>query len=280
MVNKMPRITGITVSLRKLLIHAAAVSSLTALTQIGAIAYLIAYLLYRRPNQRLVGFTIFLTTYAALVAASNMIAPTFGRVPISCFTSADAVLAVRSPLYCVLNRNFVTPKMFAATQTLASHMNNKFTGTKTLVLDANFPFIDGFPLLPHLSHSDGKKLDIAFYYAAGETYLPGKTRSPIGYFAFEQPDNGSTLPCEERSDILTFRWNLIFLQNLFPDDQLDAARMSEALRWLSTDGAAYGVEKIFIEPHLAEQLGVKNDRIRFQGCRAARHDDHIHFQIR
>lgn len=31
-------------------------------------------------------------------------------------------------------------------------------------LDANFPFKDGFPLLPHLSHDDGRKVDIAFMY--------------------------------------------------------------------------------------------------------------------
>ena len=30
-------------------------------------------------------------------------------------------------------------------------------------LDANFPFINKFPLLPHLSHNDGKKIDITDY---------------------------------------------------------------------------------------------------------------------
>ena len=28
-------------------------------------------------------------------------------------------------------------------------------------------FLNGFPLLPHLSHGDGRKLDLAFYYAEG-----------------------------------------------------------------------------------------------------------------
>jgi hypothetical protein len=31
--------------------------------------------------------------------------------------------------------------------------------------------------------------------------------------------------------------------------------------------------------HLAKTLAVENDSVRFQGCWAARHDDHIHFQV-
>ena len=53
------------------------------------------------------------------------------------------------------------------------------------MLDGNFPFITGFPLLPHLSHDDGEKVDLAFYYADDTGYLRGATRAPIGYFAFE-----------------------------------------------------------------------------------------------
>ena len=36
----------------------------------------------------------------------------------------------------------------------------------TLALDGGFPFLDGFPLLPRLSHDDGRKLDLAFLLAA------------------------------------------------------------------------------------------------------------------
>lgn len=40
-----------------------------------------------------------------------------------------------------------------------------------------------------------------------------------------------------------------------------------------------GAVKILIEPHIPARLGVSSRAIRFQGCRAARHDDHIHNQI-
>ncbi|MBB3160132.1 hypothetical protein FHS25_000564 [Rhizobium laguerreae] len=41
----------------------------------------------------------------------------------------------------------------------------------------------------------------------------------------------------------------------------------------------FGLRKIFIEPHLKNALGIADSHIRFQGCRAARHDDHIHIQV-
>jgi len=64
------------------------------------------------------------------------------------------------------------------------------------VLDANFPFFDGFPILPHLSHNDGNKIDIAFYYgdpSIGQ-YLRGKAKSPIGYWGFERPGQAPNCP--------------------------------------------------------------------------------------
>jgi len=36
---------------------------------------------------------------------------------------------------------------------------------------------------------------------------------------------------------------------------------------------------MLLEPPLARRLGVADTRLRFQGCRAARHDDHIHIQF-
>ncbi|URK86518.1 hypothetical protein LP421_18935 [Rhizobium sp. RCAM05350] len=254
---------------------------LTLLTQIGGIVFLVSIAVSRllQISRRLLKAVVFLSLYVLATIAAHAVAPSFGRVPLPCF-SAAAALQLQSPLYCVLNRNYVSVGMRQAAEDLARHMATQFPGTVTLALDANFPFIDGFPLLPHLSHSDGRKMDIAFYYRGktGEA-LSGQTRSPIGYFAFEQPDAGSPLPCAGRDDLLTFRWDLKLLQPLFADWSLDEARTRAAVQWLSSEGRAAGVEKIFIEPHLVKTLAVENDTVRFQGCRAARHDDHIHFQV-
>ena len=35
-----------------------------------------------------------------------------------------------------------------------------------------------------------------------------------------------------------------------------------------------------LEPHLKKRLRLEARRIQFQGCRAARHDDHMHIQMR
>jgi len=150
-------------------------------------------------------------------------------------------------------------------------MDQRYPGTITLVLDASFPFLDGFPLLPHLSHDDGAKVDLAFYYQDASGYLPGAVRSPIGYFAFEQ---GPT-PCTAAWPSL--RWDLKALQPFWRDYELEPQRNRAVLEILSIDPR---VGRMFIEPHLVDSLGATSPAIGFQGCQAARHDDHIHLQLR
>ena len=58
---------------------------------------------------------------------------------------------------------------------------------------------------------------------------------------------------------------------------LDEERTRAMILWLK---ARPEVTRIFIEPHLADRLGVGGGKVRFQGCRAARHDDHLHVEIR
>ena len=234
---------------------------LTILTQIGGLAWLIA-LFFR---QRIIGF---LLAYAALTMGAVWIAPNFGRVALSCF--AGGSLQVQSWMYCALNRNYVTPELRDVLIETAEELDRQYPGTETLVLDANFPFLDGFPLLPHLSHDDGEKVDLAFFYRDGTGYLPGATRSPIGYFAFEPGPTDCTAKWP------TLRWDFDILQPLWRDYALDEARTAAVLRLLANDGR---VGKAFIEPHLVASLRVAHPRIRFQGCRAARHDDHIHLQL-
>lgn len=235
---------------------------LTLLTQIGGLAWLIALLFRRR-------LAVFALAYAGLSVGALWAAPLMGRVPLSCL--ADGPLQVGSRVYCALNRNFVTPAMKTVLIDTAEAVDKAFPGTQTLVLDANFPFLDGFPLLPHLSHDDGEKVDLAFYYRDASGYLPGRTRSPVGYFAFE---DGPT-QCPEA--LLSLRWDFAALQPLWPD----LAPEPERLRFVV--GQLVGNERvgrIFLEPHLVERFALADPKIRFHGCRAARHDDHLHFDLR
>ncbi|MEI2300073.1 hypothetical protein [Ensifer sp. MJa1] len=265
------------------LLATAAVLVLTLLTQIGGVILILSFALarLRKGGVGAFGFlALFVGLYTIGSGLSYAVAPLFGRVPLPCLDDGSSRLRMQSPLYCALNRQYVSPKLQEAATALSQRMDQAFPGTTTLALDANFPFFDGFPLFPHLSHSDGRKLDVAFFYQdADGRFLDQATRSPIGYFAFEEPLPGSPLPCGNRQDLLTLRWDLAFLQPLWRPVPLEQGRTREALRWLSDEGRGFGVAKIFVEPHLAQRLGVEADSIRFQGCRAARHDDHIHMQV-
>ncbi|MEQ6203608.1 hypothetical protein ABMC88_11195 [Sulfitobacter sp. HNIBRBA2951] len=243
------------------ILHVAAIVGLTILTQLGGLAWAVA-LWFRRP------WLVFGAVYIALSLGAVWLAPLAGRVALPC--ASDGAIRMQSPLYCALNRHYVTPELAQVLTDYANAMAAVHDGTTTLILDANFPFFDGFPLLPHLSHNDGAKADIAFYYRDADGYLGASARSPLGYFAFE---DGPT-PCPKRH--LTMRWDLAWLQPLWPNHELEPARMRTALRLLSADPR---VGKVFIEPHLKQRFAPNEPKIRFQGCRAARHDDHIHLQL-
>lgn len=242
-------------------VHAVLFLGLTPLTQIGGLAWVIAVFFKRR-------LLAFVSIYAALTVAAVWLAPVFGRVALNCLDNGP--LQVQSWMYCALNRNYVAPELANILRETAGEMEMRFPGARTLVLDANFPFVEGFPLLPHLSHDDGGKVDLAFFYRDESGYLPGATRSPIGYFAFEQG------PSDCPRNWPTLRWNLNGLQPFWRNYALDAERNTALLQILSGDAR---VGKIFLEPHLVQTLGVSHPSIRFQGCRAARHDDHIHVQL-
>lgn len=235
--------------------------ALTILTQLGGLALLAAQRFRRK-------WLAFIALYAAIFVIAQFTAPLFGRQALPCFGDT---LRSQSPIYCVMLRNFVSPEMYDTAQHAARVVATEYPGTVTLTLDGSFPFFDGIPLLPHLSHDDGEKLDFVFYYQRDGAYLPGKARSPIGYWAFESTQDSGCPPVW-----LTTRWNFEWMQGFFPDRPLEPARTTALLNALLGSSA---VKKVFVEPYLARDLGVEHPNLRFQGCRAARHDDHIHAQL-
>lgn len=251
---------------------------LTLLTQVGGVVWLVAWGLARviaSPGWRRGVLTIglFAVLYGSATAwVVPALAALGGRVPLPCSAAVH-------PLYCVLNRHYVDPRLEALLTRLSADLATSHPDTTTRFLDANFPFVTGFPLLPHLSHDDGRKLDLALYYTdANGRYLPGRTRSPIGYFAFEQPEPTAPSTCPPA--LLTLRWDMVWLQAQWPDMKLDSTRTRAAVDWLIAHADALAIDRLFLEPHLARRLGVESPLVRFQGCRAARHDDHIHVQLR
>ena len=139
------------------------ITLLTVVTQIGGIIYLLVILFLRGKGtkKRILRLSIFLIAYVfATYLIVPQIAPRFGREKIR----QTENLKAHSFFYGLANRDYVKPEL----NTILLNVSEKFeiqnSGIKLVYLDANFPFINGFPLLPHLSHNDGKKIDVSFIY--------------------------------------------------------------------------------------------------------------------
>ena len=136
-------------------------------------------------------------------------------------------------------------------------------------------------MLPHLSHDDGKKLDIAFAYQNEvNSYVRGKTASPIGFWHFSRHTKHET-PANCSKDAFNLRWDMDWFQ-IFNNDslKLEPKRTAFAIRYLTENAERFGVTKVLLEPHLKQRFALRSNKVKFQGCHAARHDDHFHFQIR
>lgn len=207
------------------------------------------------------------------------LAQQFGRVPLP-VRQEDGVRPLNR-LTVLMNRHYVRPSLRAVVEDAARDLRKRDADLVIQYLDASFPLFNGFPLWPHLSHNDGKKLDIAFVYQHESTgkavvYHP----SWIGYGACEAPLPGEpNMPqrCEEKG-----YWQYNLLERWWPvtynsDYVWDEDRTKSLIRKLLADTE---IGKIFLEPHLVQRLQIKHNKIRFHGCQAVRHDDHIHIQLR
>lgn len=273
------------------LVHAAGIAIVTALTQVGGAVYLLAMLIVAALRRRMqlgpllrIATGVFWFAVIYLFASTYAVPPlakAFGREPLQCAATQKAAYGARSFVYCLLNRNYAKPETREVLDALAQAMAAKDPRTVVSYLDVGFPFSDSFYMLPHLSHADGLRLDLAYFYADRDgRYRPGATPSPLGYWGFEPPGEGEREECTDRFRLLTLRWNMRWWQiAVVKHLQLDKPRTGDMLRWLVEEGPKLGVGKVLIEPHLPERLGVASPLIRFQGCMEPRHDDHLHVEV-
>lgn len=260
---------------------------LTILTQVGGIIYLASFPLFimvdKRIGKKVAGLfvkgIIFLSIYSlATFYIVPLIARPFGRVPLPVITNGN--LQPLNFITCLFNRHYVKPELKQIAVTAAGDMHKRYPGTVVNYLDAGFPFFNRFPLIPHLSHNDGKKLDIAFCYIDKRTgEMCNRTPSPIGYGVSEEPRPGEINMAERCAG--EGYWQYSFMRKFIPQYNktsfvFDSVRTKALVQILA---ASPGIGKIFIEPHLKQRMGLVYDKIRFHGCHAVRHDDHIHIQL-
>lgn len=209
------------------------------------------------------------------------IAKQFGRVPMPYYATKSTPIKPLTILTCLLNRHYVRPVLKEQIIRTSKRIAKEFPNSRIAYLDANFPFWNGFPLLPHLSHNDGKKLDLAFLYKNSTTgKIVNNSPSSYGYGVYEGPQKGEVNQpniCRKKG-----YWQYSFLEKITPQGKkesivLDQERTKRLLQLLAQSKA---IQKIFIEPHLKTRWGLSNYRkIRYHGCHAVRHDDHIHVQL-
>ncbi|WP_255554266.1 hypothetical protein [Mesonia aestuariivivens] len=250
---------------------------LTILTQVGGIIYILSSYLNSKLKRNFKGrkSIIFLIIYLfTTFVIIPFTAPLFGREAI---VNSEKIKPTNF-MTILCNRNYVKPEMNKLLKNVEYSL--KDSNIEIHYLDANFPFIDKFPLLPHLSHNDGKKIDLSLIYESENGKISNEQKSVSGYGSFVEPRNNEFNQIEKCLNSGYFQYDYpkyLTLGKINPElnfSENGTKKLIESILVQSNIG------KIFIEPHLKNRLKLKNNKIRYHGCRAVRHDDHIHIQLK
>lgn len=274
---------------------------LTIFTQVGGIIYIISHLVYRlfkwnklegykEGLRRLAFHVVFYLLLVIFIVPP--IASIFGRVPLPYFTEQH--LGPRTIWTTLLNRHYVRPQLRELVLKSSAEIGEKYPGIRVNYYDANFPlplalplkidkfmnFEKGFPLFPHLSHNDGKKLDLGFVYNDAETgELSNASPSAIGYGVSEEPLKGEVdIPSGCR---FNGKWQYNFMNDYYPKGgrrnyNFNEKATSDLINLFRKNPK---ISTIFLEEHLENRLKLNSGKINNAGCKAVRHDDHFHIQI-
>ncbi|WP_420572860.1 hypothetical protein [Kordia sp.] len=265
-------------------LHILIILLLTILTQVGGLAYLLYLWLKRRFDftglkKKAINFGLFAAIYGILsfIILPILASTLYNRKPLPLMNNTLKPLRAYTFL---MNRHYVHEDLYKVLLFESEAMQKEFPETVTYYLDACFPLGAKFPLLPHWSHNDGRKVDLAFYYSDSTTKLYKKgSPSWLGYGVCESPTSKEENMPEFCAQKGYFQYS--FLEKIIPQYKkgnyiFDKTRTKTLIQKLT---ASSKIKKIFIEPHLKSRMKLTNSKIRFHGCHAVRHDDHIHIQL-
>lgn len=255
----------------KIFTHLIIILFLTILTQVGGLIWLLAVYICKKLNKKKrVVFPILYLAFNLVIIPP--IANLFGRERLPIFNKH---LKPRNWVYPLLFRNYTTPELKNVLIDVSQSLSDQ--QIKTTYLDANFPFIKGFPLLPHLSHSDGKKVDLSLLYLDKDGQPTDKKPSVSGYGVFSNSNNNYTSSTCLENGYWQYDYPKYLTFGTINDLDFDENTTKQLITQLLSHSES---DLIFIEPHLKDDMDLLHYKIRFQGCHAVRHDDHIHFQIK
>ena len=196
---------------------------LTILTQVGGVIFWCSFAclpwlkwwLIKYKFIRFLAFqcTLYVLLSLFLIPTLAKISNTEARKALPLFASESFPVKPRNIFFCLLNRHYLTPNSYNIVKKVSSEFHQRHPSSYLIYYDANFPFawkkityllrkagivkyyVQSFPLYPHLSHSDGKKLDLGFHYSK-DAKAVNYTPSWIGYGALEAPRVGEVnVPC-------------------------------------------------------------------------------------
>lgn len=250
---------------------------LTVVTQLGGLLFLLSLYFTRnvKKNKQLKQAGVFLGSYVlCLILIVPIVAPIFGRervIPAENLKPANH-------FYPILFRNYVSSELNEVLKGTSDKIAAQYPGATIQYLDACFPFIDRFPLLPHLSHNDGNKIDLSFLYSKNSelvTELPSRS----GYGVYVEPIQGESNQTEFCKSNGYWQYDYSKHMTLGKRDNSLEFNIEVNRFLLKSILESKAIKKVFLEPHLVERLGIEDKRIRFHGCHAVRHDDHYHIQV-
>lgn len=200
--------------------------------------------------------------------AAGCAPPPEGKARLACIGSDT--LRPATVLLCALGRNYVTTEGLDVVVRVGAGVGETHPGAQVTFLDAGTR--SGGPLWPHRSHNDGRQIDLALFYETVDGEALARPPYWLGYGAYEPRRPGERDPCPGRRRPFD-------LGDPSPDR---AWRLDEARTTTMIDAvlAEPSVRRIFLAPHLSQRLGyADHPKVRFAGCNAARHDDHIHIDL-
>ncbi len=250
---------------------------LTIVTQIGGIVYLLSLVITKKWkwDSKLKPLIVFIGLYMiSTFLIVPLIAPIFGREKVK----HTDLIKPTNYMTVFLNRNYVRPKLNELLLQTEKELNE--SGIEIHYLDANFPFINKFPLLPHLSHNDGKKIDISLIYETQKGAITHKQKSISGYGVFEDPKSNEYNQIDKCLKDGYFQYDYPKYVTFGEINKVLVFSEKGTKTLIKSILKNRKLGKLFIEPHLKTRMNLVDDKIRYHGCRAVRHDDHIHIQLK
>jgi hypothetical protein len=276
----------------KLLLRIVLFFLLTLVTQVGGLLYLcyklLGFFLEGKIEKKVVLFFVKIGSFLTIYLFFTLIiipplAKKMGRVQLPFYASEKMPICARSCWNGLANRTYVKADLLETINRNALLFQTKYPDAKIVYFESGFPFLDNFPLLPHLSHDDGRKIDLALFYRyKKDNRLANTTPHWFGYGISEEPranEYDRPAECREKG----YRWysfirNYVISQKNRKYFTFDEQATADFVRLLAKDE---NISMILIEPHLKQRLGLdKENKIRLHGCNAVRHDDHIHVNLK